>query len=89
MSGDVSIQNPLAKPYNRSIYSDIALSSSALLYVKTAMSGGVQMVSGGVWIVSGALWVVYTIHCIGVYTMHCIGVCGDVLNTKSICKRLD
>ena len=79
MSEDVSIQNPLAKRYNRSIYSDIALSSSAQCV-------DVRMVSGGVWIVSGAVWVVYTIHCIAVYTMHCIGVCGDVLIPNPFAK---
>ena len=56
MSGDVLIPNLLVKIYKTFASSDIACSSSALLCIKTPISGGVWMVSEGVWMVSECLW---------------------------------
>ena len=62
MSGEELIPNLLVKMYKSLASSDIGVSSSALLYLKTPMSGGCLdgvsgclAHSGGVWQMSGGV----------------------------------
>ena len=66
LSENVWIPNILATNYIRPWFSEIAFSSSSLLWVKTPIPGVVCMVSGGVWTVSG-------------WCLRVSGICLDVI----------